>query len=412
MEIFKNTQFLKLWGNQILLQIAFNMSNLTLLLLIDNLTSSRFALAQFYTALILPAFLIGIFAGTIVDLTNKKKLMLATDLALAILFALYALVSGNYVGLLLIAFLSSAVSQFFTPAEAATIPLIVPDKQLSQANALFLFTSFGAVVIGYALAGPLIDNFGGLNGRGDSIVFITASILTAIGFFLRLSLKTIETPKANWGRSETITRAINMTREVINVTKKDVKIYIPIILLTLVQFYIGLLSILFIDYVKSYLNLSSTATSWILIFPLMIGLSLGTYLLKITNKKIGRGIIISIGTLLFGLTIFLLGIFSEILTAKIALKTITLLASTFVGISAVLISVHARTILQEHTPENMLGRVFALVTVAASAAIPVPILLVALITEKVNTGYIFLGFGVFSLMLAALLKKVLNNHIH
>lgn len=412
MDLLKNTQFLKLWGNQILLQIAFNMSNLTALLLIDNLTSSRFALAQFYTALTLPAFVVGVFAGSVVDLSNRKTLMLVTDAVLAILFFVYAIVSGNYFGLLAIAFLSSSVAQFFTPAEASTIPLIVRNNQLSQANTLFLFTSFGAVVAGYALAGPLVDAFGGLQSKGDQAVFITAGIITAVGFFLRFSLKTIEPPRQKWGKSELIDRTLQMTKEVMNVAQKDVKIYMPIILLTLVQFYIGLLAILFIDFVKVYLSLPSTSTSWVLVLPLMIGLTIGTYILKLTHKKWRRGNVIYHGTLLFGLVIFLLGLFALLTNSQLLLRGITTLVSASVGISAVLISVHARTVLQEHTPERMLGRVFALVTIAASATIPIPILLLALLTEKLASSYIFLGFGVLSLVLAILMRPILVKRIY
>jgi len=411
-DLLKNKQFLKLWGNQILLQIAFNMSNLTALLLIDNLTSSRFALAQFYAALTLPAFLVGVFAGSIVDLSNRKTLMLVTDAVLAILFVLYAAVSGSYLGLLAIAFLSSSVAQFFTPAEAATIPLIVKDKLLPQANALFLFTSFGAVVAGYALAGPLIDAFGGLYAKGDQAVFITAGILTAIGFFLRLSLKTIELPRQKWGKEEIVDRTINMTKEVLSVAKEDVKIYMPIILLTLVQFYIGLLAILFIDFVKVYLFLPSTSTSWVLVLPLMAGLTIGTYLLKLTHKKWRRGNVIYHGTVLFGLIIFILGVSAQLVHPQPILRIITMFVSMSVGISAVLISVHARTVLQEHTPERMLGRVFALVTVAASATIPIPILLLALLTEKLAAGFIFIGFGVISLILAISMRPILVKRIY
>ena len=83
MQILTNTQFLKLWGNQIFLQVAFNMTNFTALLLIDHLTESRFALATFYAAMTLPAFLVGLFAGAIVVLTDRKRLMLTTDFLLA-----------------------------------------------------------------------------------------------------------------------------------------------------------------------------------------------------------------------------------------------------------------------------------------------------------------------------------------
>lgn len=391
------------------------MSNLTALFLIDHLTSSRFALAQFYAAITLPAFVIGIFAGSIVDVTDKRKLMLITDFLLAILFASYALFTNNYWAILIIAFASSAVSQFFTPAEAATIPQIVKGKELNSANALFLFTGLGSVVLGYALAGPVIDFVDG--NLGFQTAFVLSGILTGIGFFLRLSLRTIDPYLDSFTHKKLFAKTIAMTREVVEITKKDPKIYLPMLLLTLVQFNIGVLSILFIDYVKTYLYLKTTATSLILVLPLAIGLAIGTLFLKFIDHKLGskRGVVINLGAFLFGGIILILGIaalvFFELKFGVFFLRFFTALTSFIVGICAVLISVHSRTILQEHTPQHMLGRVFAFVTVAASIVTPIPILLLTLLTEKLDVATIFVFFGVLLLAISFIIKPVLVNKI-
>src|SRR5258708_6364186 len=232
-----------------LLQIAFNMSNFTALLLINQLTGSRFALSLFYAAMTLPAFIFGIFAGAIVDMTDRKKLMLITDAILAALFLAYALTGHSLVAIILIAFASASVSQFFTPAEAATIPLLVKGESLIKANSLFLFTQLGSVMAGYALAGPVIQLFGGILGDGAKATFFIASFLTAIGFLLRLSLQTIEGPKIKLTQHKFIQTWL-LTKEVFLTAKNDLGISLPIVLLTILEFNVGLLAIIFIDYVK------------------------------------------------------------------------------------------------------------------------------------------------------------------
>lgn len=407
MDLLKNTQFLKLWGNQILLQIAFNLSGFTALLLIDHITSSRFALAQFYAVITLPAFLIGIYAGSIVDLSNRKKLMLITDASLTLLFIFYIFSTQNYWALLLVAFTASSVAQFFTPAEAATIPVIVDERHLERANSLFLFTALGSVMFGYALAGPVIQVFGGLDGAGAKSAFAVASSLPAIGFFLLLSLHTIETEKPKITAS--IMRTTwHLTKEVFLKVKNNTKILLPIILLILFEFNVGMLSIIFIDFVKHYLKLPSTAISYFLILPLIAGLGVGVALMTKVQKYIGRGSSILAGIILFGLVIFGLG-FSTKFMQTLVLRYTTTIAAFLVGICTVFVTVHARTILQENTPPQMMGRIFAFVTVAISATIPIPILLFTLIGEKFDVSTIFITFGIGLLAAALLLNRILRQ---
>lgn len=409
MNLLKNGQFVRLWGNQILLQTSFNMANFTILLLIDSLTSSRFALAQFYAAMTMPSFLVGLVAGAIVDTSNRKWIILTSDALLALLFLAYAFFTHNYWPLLGIAFLSGCVAQIFIPAESATLPNIVDKKQLEQANALFLFTSFGSVLLGYGLAGPVIQLFGGLERYGDQSTFIFAAALTFLGFLLSSTLNIGNTGHRGLD-PQLFTHARRLMGEMLLATRSEVKILLPIVLLTLMQFSIGLLAILFIDFVKTYLQLPTTASSYFLVIPLGLGLVVGVFLLKKLQKKASRGQIIYLGALVFGLAMLSLGLSGDYLTkyakALFLVRAITAAATIICGIAAVFIAVHARTLLQQNTPPAMLGRVFALVYAAGSVVTPIPILLIALITEKVDVAVIFVVFGLAFTALAQTLRPL------
>jgi MFS family permease len=413
LSIFSNRQFLKLWGNQILLQTAFNVANFTGLLMIDVTTGSRFALAQFYAAMTLPAFLIGFFAGSIVDIYNRKRLIIMTNALLTILFLCYAFFGNHHFALLAIAFAAAAVSQFFTPAEAASLPLLVKEKDLEQANAIFLFTGMGAVMVGYALAGPLIQTFGGLP-QGASAGFVFSAILTLIGFALTSTLKNIGGGKDELDE-KIFERAIHLTQEVIAVTRNNYRILVPIALLTLIEFNVGMMAILFIDYVKVYLAVPATSTSYFLVVPLILGLGIGIELLILTKKRWGRALTIYYGTLIFGLVLFALGLGGILLTQHYfnigVLRLITIICAGLSGVSVVFIAVNARTILQENTPKTMLGRVFSLVTVSASAVTPIPVLLVALLTEKIDVTTVFVGFGLLLFFASIIARPILTRRI-
>lgn len=415
MDVLRNTQFLKLWGNQVLLQVAFNLCNFTALLLIEQLTSSRFSLAQFYAAMTLPAFMVGIFAGSIVDMTNRKNLMLITDLFLSILFITYAFFTDNFTAILIIAFVSASVSQFFTPAEAATIPMIVKPTQLEHANAMFLFTQLGSVMLGYAVAGPVIQYFGGINNGGAQAAFILGGLLTAVGFFLRLSLKTIEIAQKNILNHQIIIRTLMLTKEVIDETKNNIKISLPIGLLTLMEFSIGMMAILFIDFVKQYLVVPATSTSYFLVLPLIIGLGVGLSFLGLLKRWVTRGKAMFVASVLFGLVVLSLGLSGQILNMEyigiFTLKVFTVFAAGLIGVCAVFIAVHSRTILQENTPHSMLGRVFSLVTISASAIAPIPVLIVALVTDKLDVTTVFMILGGTLTIGALSLGPTLKKHI-
>ena len=93
-DILKNIEFLKLWGNQVLLQVGFNMCNYTALLIIAHRTHSVFSQAQFYALLTLPAFFIGLVAGPLVDIVDRKRIMLVSNFLLAVLFLTYVFADG------------------------------------------------------------------------------------------------------------------------------------------------------------------------------------------------------------------------------------------------------------------------------------------------------------------------------
>jgi hypothetical protein len=83
-----------------------------------------------------------------------------------------------------LAFLLSAATQFFVPAESATIPAIVPKVQLLQANSLFTTTMMAALIVGFVLGDPLI----GLLGLKDvhwalfGLFMVAALLLSGLNF--------------------------------------------------------------------------------------------------------------------------------------------------------------------------------------------------------------------------------------
>ena len=87
--------------------------------------------------------------GVVADRVYRRTIMVTCDLTRAALIALAPFVG---IGLLYaIAFIHESISLFFLPARDASVPLLVPNGALAEANGLVLATSYGSIPVAAAL---------------------------------------------------------------------------------------------------------------------------------------------------------------------------------------------------------------------------------------------------------------------
>lgn len=409
--ILKNHQFLRLWGNQILLQVSFNMCNYTALLILADRTHSPFVQAQLYAALTLPAFVFGMVAGPVVDMVQRKALMLITDLLLAGLFLAYAFSGASVALIMVIAFLTSSVARFFIPAEAATIPLMVSEETLEHANTFFLFTLLGSVLLGYAIAGPIIQLFGGLRTFGEVIPFILSSILLVIGFILRLSLKKIEMVKPKLPNGTIFKKTFKLFWETVIEVKENKSISIPLYLLVFVEFIVGALSVLLLEYVRRYLNLPLTSVSYILMVPLVAGLLVGVALLSRIQKAHGLAKSITMACFGAGAILLALGI-APVVLGLFVTRILVVFCSFIMGIGVVVIAVQARTVLQIHAKKEMHGRIFSFLDILIALITPVPVLALGFLADKISILFILSVIGIVIMAVVFAARKKIKEFIY
>lgn len=386
-KIFKNSQFLRLWGNQLVLQVSFNMCNYTALLILADRTQSPFVQAQFYAALTLPAFVFGMFAGPIVDMFDKKKVMLISNLLLIIFFFLYVFFNAAPVYMMAIAFLTSSVARFFIPAEAAAIPRLVDKDSLEGANTFFIFTLLGSVLVGYAIAGPIIQVFGGLGTAGELAPFIIGSVLLVVALLFLLSLKKIPVVRLGIGKGTILKETFKLFLQTFKEVGKNKKISVPLGLLVFVEFIVGAMSILLLEYVRRYLNLPITSVSYVLISPLVMGLIAGVIGLPRIERYFGHIKSIFLALLLVGTMLVVMGSIPLFSSTAISIM-FTTAAAFLMGIAVVVISVQSRTLLQVNTRIEMQGRVFSFLDILIALIIPVPVLILGSLADKIGILWI------------------------
>ena len=132
--------------------------------LIGDLGASSVLIAMVQTATFLPVFLVGIPAGVLADMFDRRKLLIVAEsgmmLAAAAMAALTLSGSITTVGVLGLTFALGAGLALNSPAWAAIQPDLVPKEQFSQAIALGALTYNVGRAVGPAIGGLVIASAG------------------------------------------------------------------------------------------------------------------------------------------------------------------------------------------------------------------------------------------------------------
>jgi MFS family permease len=107
----------------------------------------------------LPAIIIGVAAGSLVDRLPRRRLMIASDLARVAIFAV--LPFANSPGaIVVLAALAGFATGFFRPALYAGLPNLLPDEDLPHANSLLQTIENLAWALGPVIGGLLVASTG------------------------------------------------------------------------------------------------------------------------------------------------------------------------------------------------------------------------------------------------------------
>jgi dTMP kinase len=145
-DLVTNTQFTKL----LVAQIASSFGDWVGFVAVTALVASRgggYAVAGVMVARMLPAILFGPLAGALVDRFDRKTLMIGSDVARGALYAVMPFL-GPLWAIYLVSFAIECFSLLWTPARDASLPNIVPRRQLANATSLGLVTTYATLPLG------------------------------------------------------------------------------------------------------------------------------------------------------------------------------------------------------------------------------------------------------------------------
>lgn len=180
----RSKDYRRLWLGQLVSVIGDKVDQIALGILVYEATGSGLQMGITLAISMLPSALFGMVAGVYVDRFDKRRTMIAADLARAVLVLSVPFVAEvSIVGVYAVALLVATVSLFFEPSKLSLIPRLVREDELMAANSLDSATVSAAELVGLAFAAGLVAAV----GTRLAFFFDSATFLVSTFFIWRIA---------------------------------------------------------------------------------------------------------------------------------------------------------------------------------------------------------------------------------
>jgi len=391
-------------------QLAINMLNFVLVLVVYTLTNSAIAVAGVILSFTIPQLLFGLLAGIFVDNWNKKRVLILTNVLRALLVFILILVGLNNLPIIyLLSFTISVVSQFFIPAETPMIPLLLRRELLLSANALFGMIMFGSIFLAYALSGPVLlifDSKGAFMLLGLS--FLLASIFASLIDTKHLIKKEVDLVELGMNIFPQIKSALAV------VAKARILIN-ALLLLTLSQILVMVLAVIGPGYADQLIKIRVEEFPLYFVTPAIIGTLTGALIIGGFFHNHPKQNLTRIGLYLLGLSILVLPHFAKVESRAFVQTLNTFLPNLFeitvlhilvvvafvLGFANSLIFVPSNTILQEETPDDFRGKAYGALNTMVGIFSLIPLIAVGALADVLGLKAVITGIGIIVVLLGA-----------
>lgn len=397
--VLKNRSFLLLWLAQLLSQIVFNAANYGVIALVTTITHSTVMVGLAIVSFTLPAVPFSLLAGVYVDRLDKRLVLWVSN-------ALRAGTTGLIVWTLLwnphlllplffLTFLISLVTQFFIPAEASAIPLLVSKHDLAPALSLFNITLTIAQALGFLVLGGLLTvlfppfhlSLGSLHIQVLSydLLFALVGMVYVICTLLILAI-----PKRALQQTQSAepARLRSLEKQSWQIIRHDVSeawayvrgdhtLLLALLRVSFVSVLLLVIGELVGPFVVNALHLTVQAMP-IILAPGGLGLILGGLLTPALTRRLGQNRAITLGSLCTAAVLALIP-FGHFIWTRLALPGILVYVGAitfFLGIVLELVNIPAQTMMQQQARPEERGRVFSFQSMFYNAG-SIPVLLFA-----------------------------------
>lgn len=401
--LLRNRSFLALWAAQILSMTAANALTSALIVLVAEITGSNTSSSLLILLAVIPAVIFGIFAGVFVDRTDRRLVLIATNALRAAAVMVILVLGEELMTAYIVNFLVAAVTVFFVPAEAATIPGIVRKRDLLVANSLFTFTFNGAFLLGFIILAPLIVAFAGFGALFGAIVamFVLAALLCA-------TLPPSE-PVAEGLGVDVAGAAVERSRrdvgQALRFLRGQPRVAWSLVYIAVTYTLIAVAGALAPGYVREVLLLPERAVA-LIVAPAGLGVVAALALLNTTRDRFTHGHSVGLGLSAIVVALFVLAAARPLaLVAGRATQGgglaglpyfigLVVLTAFVFGVAYAFITVPSMTLVQEELPDAIRGRVFGVLNVLISVFSLLPIVIVGPVADLWGVAPVFVGAAV------------------
>ncbi|QLE59352.1 MFS transporter [Nostoc sp. TCL26-01] len=402
--VFKNPNFLALWGGQVFCQLADKVYLVLMIALINTqFQASNQSISGWVSALMMaftiPAVLFGSVAGVFVDRWSKKTVLVATNawrgiLVLAIPFLLWLTHDWQPIGvipvgfaiILGVTFLVSTLTQFFAPAEQAAIPLVVKEQDLLSANSLYTTTMMASVIVGFAVGEPLLAiadsvwlQLGGHGGLGKEILVGGSYAIASIILLLLITNEKTHAPETEFPH------VFSDLKDGLRYLKENYRVRNALLQLTILFSVFAALTVLAVRMAEIIPHLKASQFGFLLAAG-GVGIAAGATILGQFGQRFSYTQLSLCGCL--GMAASLVGL--AVFTTQLWL---ILLLVTLLGIFGSLVGIPMQTAIQTETLPEMRGKVFGLQNNVINIALSLPLALAGVAETFVGLKAVFLGLA-------------------
>lgn len=390
-QVLKRRDFSRLWSAQLLSQVAANMLTFALLLHMYDLTKSLTSISLVIIATSIPSVIFGPFSGVLTDRVRYKKVLIYTNILRFLVALILIPAVNNTLAILELLFLMATITQFFAPAEMSSIPLIVRKDQMITANSIYMTILYGALILGYGIAGPLLALV------GAKIFFLIVAALYLIAMFLVNNMseydrKDIHGQLTVSNLAKNITSVWQETKDGLSYVLKDKSIFSPMLKMSIGWAMLGAFIVIMPGFAENVLGISSKFSGVVLIAPAGVGMLIASYLLS-KYKFWDKYRTITSGFIICGSALFALAIYNFYNVFNLAIL-IPVILMIILGMSAAFVYISSQTMLQLNSDESKRGRVFGIAAMMINLAMGIPALFIGGIADLTSI--------VFTLILLAL----------
>lgn len=328
----------------------------------------------------LPHVIISPFAGVWADRLPRKMLIILSDSAIALttLALAFIFMAGydSYWLLFLAAFIRSLGGGIQAPAVSAVIPAIVPQEHLMRVNGINGSLQSFIYILSPAAGGVILTISNVTTAFFVDVVTAIIGVTIMATLFIPAHKKALQKEKGGYFR--------DLKEGILYAHRSN---FIKELLVFYTVFCLFIAPAAFLAPV--FVTRAFGGAVWMLTateIAYSVGSIIGGIVIAAWGGFKNRLFTIVLGTVVFGVTTILLG-FSPVLIFFFAVMFIS-------GISGPLASSPIMVIMQERIDSDMLGRIFSLVSIVGSGAVPLGMLIFGPLADAVNIRILFAISGV------------------